>query len=867
MSLFPDQARFQPRNPAPKFEELSQPWTTARCHRLLRPLVSRITSLRKEVSVIGQTKTFVPKLNSASVSVSSASNSEHYDQPNTQVDCLVPRKKRPRLTYSQRRGTKPSQSLNVESAQNQLEQTPRDESRGVGEKRGVKKAFKCVRPQPQPKSIAPGEIVASTPMLRRARGKIELSPVAPLPELDLSSNQTRPDRKHRTKSGSSFLNRLEARLAGLRDSQPSRYADLEAIYRSLEALLKATTTRTVKNSLATGPRSFLEMCLRRVPQYIIELDAWERYDAEESGTVSTLDDIDTSAHIYNELETLGTNVGWRHLRVVVRADGLNAVKTGIQEGVFSDEFSQLVIDLCVQLGAVSEAEDLTAALINCQYPEPLSTGSCYTHATALQPLLYLNSFAIRTQRTSFLFRQYSVLLSSGHLPVDWLATTEFERVWALAVCRLASTQPSVDAVNFATQCIVLLCNQRRTYNNDSNTLRLEQDMMKASQRTLMSTLGIISSLALLGETELRTVQLTESETRRIAIIGDKLRYILRASINELSGHTRGRGNPRLGVLYLALFLSLEQSRQEKSPSRTEDGMGNLSPASLTSLLSKDIRIRKHYDSVTWLIASIARACGRGTAVASHQCLNGLFERMKVLELRQDQLNKLKAAAAFLVAQQTNNVRDLIYAESLHRPDRSSSGATSQQQSGGTLFTGYRWEETIGEWVTASPVARKRRAPTMTRQTRQTSPASDTGVLQICRPNNKVSSVADSVSDTEACLNQGIVDDEQPNTDESTRSTYDEQGLLFKKRPRRFRSTEALTTTLVKNVLAPLKTPRHSLSSKFQEIQAEDSDKENFPRMLAKKPRRSSRKIMLGMRSLPRHSIGRPEDLSDDELCV
>ncbi|KAJ2979082.1 hypothetical protein NUW58_g7296 [Xylaria curta] len=870
MSLFSDQAWSQTRPPALKFLEASQPWTTARCHRLLRPLVSRIASLRKEIAATGQVRTLPLTSTPATASTSSSRNSGHHEEPNAEPEWLMPRKKRPRLTYAQRRGTQPHQTTHVAPDQNYSGEGHHGEERSLapGTKPGVRKAFKCTQPETQRKTTSPGEIVASTPILRRARGKIVLSPVAPAHELVLGLSEAGRDRGHRTKAGSSAQKRLDERLNSLRESLPSRFADLEAIYRSFEALLKATATNAIHSTnTATGPRSFLEICLRKVPEYIAELEAWERLDAEQSGTVSTLDDIDTSAEIYNELESFGTNVGWRHLRVVVRADGLNAVKQGIEEGLFGDEFSQLIIDLCVHLGAISEAEDLIISLADRQYPPPSSTESCFTKTPALHPLVTLSSFVSQTKRTSFLFRQYSTLLSTGSLPVEWLATLEFERIWSLAIQGLASTNPSHDAIGFVVQSISLLCCRKRMFYNDADTVQLEQDMSKASQRTLMSALGTLASMSLLGETELKAPWLPESDTRRITAIGDRLKYIIRACINGLKNSQRGRGNQRLDFLYLTLFLSSGNSQGEKIETRVR---GNIE--ALTSLSAKDIYTRNRYDGITWIIASIARACGRGTSVASHQCLDELFKRLESLEIAQNLLDNIKAAAAFLIAQQTNNVRDLIYAESLHSHthERSSSGTTTYQQSGSTLFTGYRWEETIGEWVTVSPVLNKRRAPTIKRHLRPSSPAGRTGSLTD-RSSNSIRPITDSVSDTDGCLYEGM-DGGEHSTEERTRHTCNGQGMM-RKRPRRIRSTEGLTTKFVSKVLNSQQSFAASAASARRQESQVDPDKENRVRLLAKKPRRSSGRIVLGTRALPRASIGRRDKygqdsaLSDDELCM
>ncbi|KAI0402583.1 hypothetical protein F4802DRAFT_343778 [Xylaria palmicola] len=875
MSLISDHAWYQPRRSAAQFDEPSQPWTTARCHRLLRPLISRIGALRKESSVAGLATVTALKPTSANIPVSS-SNRRKPREPFAESDCLMPRKKRPRLTYSQRRGANAAQTQNGGPDQSHPGQGSHNEDTNpaLGTKPSVKKAFRSIQPEGERKSTSPGEIVASTPVLRRARGEIVLSPVARVHELDLRPNQAGPDCGHRTKAGSSAQRRLEDRLLSLRE-RSSRFPDLEAIYRSFEALLKATATSATHNGrVASGPRSLLDMCLRKVPQYISELEAWERLDAEASGTVSTLDDINTSAQIYNELESLGTGVGWRHLRVVVRADGLSAVKRGIEEALCDDELSQLLVDLCVQLGAVSEAEDLLAALVNRQYPQPLHTESCFTQVATFQPLVFLNAFASQTQDTSFLLGQYSMLLSSGSLPTDWLATSEFERIWSLAVQGLASTNPSYDAIHFIAQSVSLLCRRKRMFTGNSDALQLEKDMAKASERTLMSVLGILASMSLLGETERGVSCLPESDIRRITIIGNRLKYIIRACIHWLGSHIRGRGNQKLELLYLALFLSSGQIKSERIENYVRGSVGKLSLSNVTSMSTKDVRARNHYDSVAGLIASIARACGRGTSVASHQCLDGLFKHLEPLELNRTLLGNLKAAAAFLIAQQTNNVKDLIYAESLHWHGQPSSGATSRQQSRDTLFTGYCWEETIGEWVTVSPVMNKCRAPTIKRRLRQSIGTEGTESLNTCSGNpsspvpDRVLDVADA-ADVATCLDQGMDDCEQ-STDERSRGACNEQStMLMKKRPRRLRSTGALTTALVAKELAPQKSIPTSTSSKGRT----DPDKENRVRLLAKKPRRSSGRIVLGARIASRDSIGRGDRcrqdgaLSDDELCI
>jgi hypothetical protein len=862
---------YQPRPPAFKIDESSKPWTTARCHRLLRPLISRIASLRKDALINSQTSAPTSRSDSGIIAGTSAGGSG--TESDIDSELLGPRKKRPRRTYSQRRGARVAQPQTDDRDQTHLGQSGHGgEGRSAfTTKPVIKRPLKCIRPEARRDSMSPGKIVAATPALRRARGETVISPMAPVPKLDLSTTQAELGRGPLTRTGSGTQKRSDERLTSLRDNLPSKYADLEAIYRSLEALLKATTLDTPNDVRRTkGPRSLLDMCLRRVPQYITELEAWEKLEAEQSGTISTLDSVDTSAEIYNYLESLGTNRGWRHLRVVVRADGLTAVKHAIEDRLFEDEFSALLIDLCVQLGAASEAEELLTALVNRQYPQPTSTGSRFTPKSASQLLLLLNKFADKTQLRSVLFRQYTMLLSSGNLPADWLATTEFEPVWGLAVQTIAKSTPSYDAINFIMESVVLLSSRKRTLHGAVDTAQRGQAMAKASQRTLMSALAILASMAVLGEAEIESASLSESDLERIMFIGDRLRYILRACIHSLGSYERGLVARRLEFLYLALFFSSGETVCETTRNRVRADIGRLSSVIDTSLSTKDARIRGHYDSIAWLIASIARDCSRGMSAATHKCLDRLFDRLKSLKLDRQTLDNLKAAAAFLVAQQTNNVRDLIYAENLHSHDRSSFDAAGNQQSGNALFTGYRWDETIGEWVTISPEAKKH-GKAITKKRTRSAPELDTDITSVQSTKSKYP-IPSKHPVIEPRQDHEGTNSRKNDLKGDIRLNCIEHGTVIKKRTRHLQNNETLSTMSMTNV-PPLEESLATSSSSMSCVSQLDPDKENRVSWLAKKPRRSSGRIILAARPPSRYSLGgegmpgQENVCSDDELCT
>ncbi|KAI1824799.1 hypothetical protein F4861DRAFT_227377 [Xylaria intraflava] len=866
-SSTPNSTLYQPRQSALKVDDPSQPWTTARCQRLLRPLVSHIASLRK-AAIDGQPKVSLFMPISRTVTLSSISSSERHEEPNTDSEWLVPKKKRARLTYSQRRSTQTLRSQQVEPGQRQTQQGNHDvfESSASGAQSSVKRPFKYLQPEGQLEATAPGEIAPPTPLLRRARGELASSPVAPPREFGFGSNQT--GLEYETKASTKTSLFLEAER-------------LHIIFCNFVALLNATEPRNADNTNVTGgPPSLLEMCLRKVPQYIVELEAWEQLEAAESGTLSTLHDINTSAQIYNELESLGTNVGWRYLRAVVRADGVNTVKRAIQEDLFTDEVRWNLVNACISSGAWAEAEELLAVFVDRQYPQPASTNSSLLEALSIQPLRLLNNFAEKAQRTPFLLRQYSLLLSSGNLPRDWLVTPECRLIWSLATDRLASTGPNYDAMEFVTQFILLLCSRKRTFTGNADSARLEQDMEKASQRTLVSGLSILASMRLIGESRLSQPSVSTSNIRRVTLIGDRLKYVIRACLKGLESYNHGRAHDSLDLLYLALFLSSNQSQGAEVENHVRWAIAKLFHSAGTFSSAKEDRIRNNYENTAQLIVSIAQAYHRGASVLPREYLGGLFKRLESLDLAKQSLDNLRVVVIFLFAQKSTDLKDLMFAENqikLHNLLNPS--APTHEHNGNTPLTGYYWEETIGEWVRASPVKDKRRASAMRGLQPSTLGGGKPGSLNRSTSMASLVTETEAMSDAEINLDEDLMSDDF-STDESTRLIDTERGTMMKKRPYRGRNIK--TPPRTSEAETPEEEEDPSLSavlaaatdSKLCEIQRE-SEKENWTRLLAKKPRRSSGRIVLGarpQRSQSCHLVGRkkrPRDgiYDDDELSL
>ncbi|KAI2470569.1 hypothetical protein F4781DRAFT_389823 [Annulohypoxylon bovei var. microspora] len=834
---------YKPRRPPPRPNrsgETPQPWTTARCSRLLRPLLSRISSLRKDTAA---------SLLNAKDDELEQETKLGAEQQNVDHEWLGPRK-RVRLTYSQKRPSRcPDEQCTFSKG-----------SKGSGTAGGPHRS--------EGRALLPGEIVPATPLLRRARGHIiPSSPAAPCNTRGEPEQLMVGCRRDSHLKMSSIKNKDHSQhLAKIRtQSTPNRYSDLEAIYRSLEALLKATHRDT---SQKHGPRSFLDMCLRKVPQYIEALEAQEKMDAEQNGTVSTLHNVDTSAEVYSYLEEIGTNpaLGWKHLRVVVRSDGLNAVKQAILDGLFGDDFSELLIDLCVQAGALSEAEELVTALIDRQYPPPTTSDSSFSELASLRPLSVLWTFAKKHDRITFLLRQYSLLLSYECLPPDWLSTREFERIWALAARHLSKVDAADDAVAFMSHSISLLCHRKRILISGPDASRQEKDITVANKQTLISALTMLTAMSSLGEIELQSARVSRAGITKISLIGNRLRCILRSCMADLEPSRPTRYNLGNDLLYLALFLSSSTARNDDSvSSRLRHSVEQAWRANIDPGAARGSRTKHRLNDIASFVSSVARSCGRGMSVTSHNCLETLFAQLDGLALEREILSSMKAVAAFALAQQTNDVKDFIYAEKLASSQHAAAiKNTDSDARPRSLFSGYRWEETIGEWVTVSP--ERRRPKTRIRQFRSSSRIeADHGEEGASHAGGSIFDDADSVPGLEIEAAHG------------GRSAQGPLALGTERINTKKRAYSCPKVNKPRTVVGATAPHRSKQLTKPAILSLDDdelnSDKENQNHAIAKKPRRSIDKRTV-LRLKPRSSLASlasismlGDDCSDDELCM
>lgn len=638
--------------------ESLQPWTPSRCHRLLRPLKTHISALRREIDL---------------------EDSERLSDDVAQDGTAETNRSSLQHTYS-RRGRKPQART----------------STSAGPARTPKR-------KPKRTITQPGEIVLPTPIIRRARGQQLSSPIQQPPLADKGGGIAGKKRfaDFRGQRTPSVLTALESELQSLRNRVSATKLSLyDSILRTVHSLLTATA---VFSPSSPANRSLVAMCLRMVPEYIGELEYWEQHDAEEQGTKSTLQNSEISNEIYGELEAmLPISPQAGHLRIVVRAHAIKVVRDSIAEGLLDDSFSILLIKLCCRTKSFREGEELLQELIDRSYPKPRSADSTFDESRKLAPLKTLRDFARDSARPQFMQRQLSRLLAQQKLPLLWLSTKEFSTIWSCMVKALSRDDICDDTASFTVQMIITLSTQAKL-DNMSLIRTHSNDLKSLSQQTLISVITAISTLPILGQEARDSSGYQISQTNRSSA-SQKVGYIIQRCIYELR-RTRKPGWPAT-VLNLAAFFTNTLPDSHK---------GSIVSRALARTISGQeiMEGRQHYEALTSLIGAIAQCCGRGSTQPSHYYLGRLCDQLEhelSPELSPDGIPRtLRMDCAFVLAERTNDLRDLAFAESLD-------ASTTKQQVIPTprrksVSSAYRWDEDICEWITVTPapIQRQRRS--------------------------------------------------------------------------------------------------------------------------------------------------------------
>ncbi|KAF4341476.1 hypothetical protein FBEOM_4584 [Fusarium beomiforme] len=406
-----------------------QPWTAARCQRLLRQLQCRLVTLRKLVHEA--------RLPAATRAKRTTADNE-----------LMKPSKRARYTYGGRR-TSQSQPKPDPSPVS----TPPRAFRTLG-------SMKIERSPP-----GAGRIDLTIPVVRKFRDD---------PTLEISPKSAKPT----STDSKSLVTELQSLRRIVSDSE---YRIYDAIFSWLHGLL----TSTESLSQTAHPKSLLGMCLRRIPDAIAVIEEWDRRAAAKEGMTFKWQSSKASAELYEQLEEFGTkNLGWGSLKIVVRAHALCLLSTAVAEGLFEPPFVRLLADLCLSLDSKAEAARLVSSM-RLPLAAPRGISSALIESNSVQPLGTIVRSLQGRGITGPSWDCLSDLINTKKLCLTWLTSRAFQSVWMRGIeILLHSRKPAPSVINF--MCIAL--NQLLLENGQTKGReRLSDD------QTLISVLAAITA--------------------------------------------------------------------------------------------------------------------------------------------------------------------------------------------------------------------------------------------------------------------------------------------------------------------------------------------------------------------------------------
>ncbi|KAL8765698.1 MAG: hypothetical protein Q9209_007305 [Squamulea sp. 1 TL-2023] len=404
------------------------PWTTARCLRLLRPLSSKITLLRKE------------------------------RQSNPVTEELLQGRSSPIGLNLRQQGQAPDQEIRRRAV---IAGDAADEkwSPNTRPRKKLKRTYSSKR-------LASIQSIA-LPYSGKAEGYVKTSTEITIPD-NLFHPDTQPcthvqasdspqviehastDDTFEQKPGSrnggkpSCLPWPGAPRSHYHVKLPFQRKLTDGICNGLEALLKTTWTQEITQP--RGSLSLLTTCLRRVPEYIAQEELWNKMEDPEN-------DVDVSSFIYSDLESFSTSNagGWIPLRQVVRAHGVNMVGSAISEGLIEVDIARDILRRCLILRAFDEAQHILQCLIHTVEPLQKSLKIPLGTRSILQSL---DAFVLATGRHSFRYRKLTWLLGTGRLPLGWIGRPDMTEIWNKVVQSITQNDnnagPAIDLFRLAT---------------------------------------------------------------------------------------------------------------------------------------------------------------------------------------------------------------------------------------------------------------------------------------------------------------------------------------------------------------------------------------------------------------------------------
>ncbi|VUC19785.1 unnamed protein product [Clonostachys rosea] len=617
-----------------------QPWTAARCHRLLRQLESRLSTLRKLVK---------PDAGSLKRQQQTKRHAhETWDaQPSKRIKHTYTAKKRRSLPSR----PKPSSM------------TPNRPTRAFSR-------LDTANMSPSSRTLN-----FPTPVATRY--------TKPVKHWDDQTNgmEVSPDKP--IKGTQPIPRNLLEEVRHLRHTVPETHFRIcVANFEWLANLLQATASKPRE----AHPKSLLGMCLRRIPACVEDIEDWERGRATDKAVHSIASSPTVSLELYEQLEAFGSSeTGWRPLKIAARAHATRLLQKAAVEGLFEPAYVGSLVKLCHHFHCPEEAAILATG-VRGALPKPKSLQSTFAERYELQPLHALVTSAAAHQGRGLALCHISSLIEQGHLNPEWVASKAFTAVLSRAIQSVASDKNGPSEMKLLVTIIETLC--VKEYSRSEASHSRSHALIRVAAGLAIAAMGSANSQA----------TATSMPARRNCL---KALRVLDSSINSIREKCGSLQARELSVIpVMALFLAVESNQLVGRELQQQ------AARELESLIAVDeSQAHRQYRQAMSLVCSITQGIRQQAEQrAGYECLATICNQLDKLQLPSWFRHGLRTDGAFLFAQKTKDLRDLIFAEQQFQSTNMAVLAKTGSEPGrvSSIFSGWRWEEGISEWVLPSP---------------------------------------------------------------------------------------------------------------------------------------------------------------------
>lgn len=674
------------------------PWTTSRCNRLLRPLLSKLAKLRKELERPRSSGGEPRAVSSAFATKGSPVKTTNFTRPAHKprgFDKVRDPDWRPgaktgagKKTYGGRAGRKIAN----------LQRNGSDASN----------------------ASRPGEI-AMTPFLARATVQLHSSPqIQPSPLKKFGKNR------------GPLLASVEQFTA------PRVSADIHKLIHGLSEayanLLQATTTGDERRWQGTRP--LFGACLRKIPAYIELEEHFAQLDKlEEEDT----DNREIPNEIYEYLESrfeqrLGQ--GWRPFRQVVRAHGTTLVCKAITDGILEVPTLGLLVTHCLNVSAWDEAEKLLLAYAPRIEPLPFPRSmkaDLFDHQK--HPYLAIfKMFVDRTNRHRLIYDLLEHMIAFELLPLEWLATQSMRSTWDRLV-RILSENDVRAAENayrfFETTSLAstglpdprLLADEITGAVARRFAPSAREDLRSALNTTFFSLYTVLGSIALVKNNRYNTAD--EVELNQIPWVLDAINITLshredaKDEVKFLDPDKEDAqlyAQRALWTFFTGLFLRLDGRTRNSSNIQIQiPDLIKLVGLTLDIYAFKQINIASILSTLPPLLSSMAQGTGRIWGNDGFDQLQRVVSALTTitgcrLPHQLWTFKRLALETSMEFAHSTGHRDHMAYYRSIENQMRVAGKLVISQSpekcNSPINDGGFRWEEGIGEWVTCTPFAKQ-----------------------------------------------------------------------------------------------------------------------------------------------------------------